>query len=270
MGSHIELDEGSVSCLNTNLIGNQVVYLRSCGSTNDEVKKRARDGAGEGLVVVSTKQDSGRGRLDRSFISPEGGLYVSVLLRPRKALDQLSALPLIAGLVVSKAISTSTLITTTLKWPNDVLVDGAKVSGTVVEAEIKGDSVEFVVVGMGINCNFHLEDLPSELHHNSSTLMDIKGEPIDLSVLFRDLICFMDMKWASFLEGGAQNILEEWSARSSTIGRRVRVESFGSSIQGQALGVDQSGALIIDDGKGMSRVTIGDCRHLDSADESQD
>lgn len=265
MGSQVELDEGSLSNLNTNLIGNRVVHLKSCGSTNDEAKKRAKEGASEGLVVVSTRQESGRGRMARTFISPEGGLYVSVLLRPRMAPDQLSSLPLIAGLAVSKAISTSTLVPTSLKWPNDVLVDGMKVSGTIVEAEINGEIVDHLVVGMGINCNFPVSALPPELHGSSTTLMDVKGEPVDMNALFRDLVCFMDMKWSSFLEGGAQALLDEWSSRSSTIGQRVRVDSFGRTVEGEALGIDQSGALIVDDGNGMSRITIGDCRHLSSA-----
>jgi BirA family biotin operon repressor/biotin-[acetyl-CoA-carboxylase] ligase len=257
------LDENSLQGIDTSIIGLDVEFLGEVASTNILASERAKKGCREGLVLVASSQTSGKGRLDREFHSPEGGLYLSIVLRPSILPSQAGIIPLMAGLAVSKAISTTVMRETSLKWPNDVLMDGKKVCGILNQAAIKGDTVEYLVVGIGINVNSTLEQLPSEIRGSAGTLKELASEEIDMKDLFRNLICFLDMLYLQFLSGDISTILDGWSERSSTIGKQVKVRSGSNIIEGKALGLDQSGAILLSTEKSLQRVDVGDVEHLE-------
>jgi BirA family transcriptional regulator, biotin operon repressor / biotin---[acetyl-CoA-carboxylase] ligase len=256
------LDERSLSGISTSLIGRDVEFFSEVTSTNILAKERAEDGCKEGLVIISSKQTGGKGRSNRTFVSPDGGLYLSVVLRPDQELSNMSILPLLAGLAVSKAISTTVLRESSLKWPNDVLMGGKKVCGILVESGVKGDKLEYVVIGIGINVNITMDQFPAELQEKASTLKEIIGDDVDLVELLRDLIYFLEILYGRFIEGEIDHILEKWSERSSTLGKQVRIQTSGGSMEGKALGVDQTGALMLKIDGSLHRIDVGDVEHL--------
>jgi len=256
------LDKSSLIGLTTSIIGSEVEFLGEVASTNSVAKERAQDKCKEGLIVVASSQNRGRGRLDRSFISPEGGLYLSVVLRPEPSQTPVSLLPLLAGLAVSKSISTTVLKETSLKWPNDVLMEGKKVCGVLVESSFKGDKLDHVVIGIGINVNSSTDQLPEDIRERATTIKDITGNKVDMEILLRDLISFLDILYGRFKRGEMESILDQWSERSSTIGKQVRVNTGKETLEGKALGLDQSGALMISVEGSLQRVDIGDVEHI--------
>ncbi len=249
--------------LGTSIVGSSFEYHETVASTNDIVRERAEKGAREGLVIASSSQTEGRGRLNRAFSSPVGGLYLSVLLRPDIGPDGISTLPLMAGLAVSKAISTSTGLESELKWPNDVNIRGRKVCGILVESSVKGEKLDQVIIGIGINANTLPDDLPVEIRGRASSLRAESGKEVSIVDLLRDLVCFLDMQYLKFISGGTEELLDQWSERASTLGKDVRISDSSGSFTGKALGVDQTGALMVRTGEGLRRVDSGDCQHLD-------
>lgn len=256
-------NENLLAGISPSLIGRDVEFFSEVTSTNVLAKEMAQKGCREGLVIIASNQTEGRGRMDRDFSSPEGGLYLSVVLRPHLPPSNVSILPLLIGLAVSKAISTTVFTETSLKWPNDVLIQNKKVCGILVESGVKGEKLEYVIVGIGINANSTMDQLPAELRETVTTLKEIKGKNIDIGDLIRHLICFLDMIYSQFLDGEIDILLDKWSERSSTIGNQVRVYTGGISIEGKALGVDRSGALMVSVDGSFQRVDIGDVEHLE-------
>jgi len=260
MGDRIT--EESLRGTSTSIIGSEIEILDIAASTNDIARERAENGCREGLIVLAGSQTSGKGRAGRSFVSPPGGLYMSVVLRPKVPPGQASALPLMAGLAVSKSISSSLMVPSRLKWPNDVLIDGRKVCGILVESSIKGEKLEYAIIGIGVNANMTLKDLPPELSDIAGTLMDTSGAIVDIEELLRDLVCFLEILYKRFLEGDIAGILDDWTERSETIGREVKVNALDGWIEGKALGVDQSGALLLSVEGSLRRIDMGDVVHL--------
>ena len=256
----------NLSCLDgmtCRRIGKVVNFHRSVPSTNDLAKEMADGGCADGTVVFAEEQTGGKGRAGRRWTSSEGGIYLSVVLKGEMDLKTVNSLPLIFGLAVSKTISTSAMIESGLKWPNDVLIGEKKVCGVLMEASVKAEEVEYVVVGIGLNVNNSLKDLDEETRERSTTLSDEIGEKLDRRELLRNLLYFLDLHYDRYLEGGVQRLLEEWSGRSKTIGKQVSVEdSSGDVVKGKALGVDQTGALMVRSGKKITRILSGDCVHL--------
>jgi len=260
MGDRIT--EDSLRGTSTSVIGREIEVLDEAASTNLLARERAENGCREGLIVLARSQTSGKGRAGRSFISPPGGLYMSVVLRPKIPPAEISSLPLMAGLAVSKSISSSLMVPSQLKWPNDVLVNGKKVCGILVESSVKGEKLEYAIIGIGINVNSSLKDLPPEISDTAGTLMDATGTVVDIEDLLRDLVCFMEMLYKRFVEGDIAGILDDWTERSETIGREVVVTDLVGKIKGKALGVDQSGALLLSVDGSLRRIEMGDVDHL--------
>ncbi len=138
--------------LTTEFVGRHFLYYPSVTSTMDVARKEAKEGAVEGTVVVAEEQTVGRARLGRSWINPPGVVAVSIILRPE--MSQLIRLTMVAALATSRCIEKATGLKTTIKWPNDVLIRGKKVSGILTESALRGQSVDWAVIGIGINVNF--------------------------------------------------------------------------------------------------------------------
>ena len=257
-----EISEKSLRGTTTSVIGTEIEIFPKVVSTNDVARERAEGGCREGLMIISRSQGSGRGRSGRSFASPEGGLYLSVVLKPDIPPKDVSIIPLLAGLAVSKSISSTLMVPTSLKWPNDVMVDGRKVCGILVESSVKGDRLDYLIVGIGINVNFSISDLPGELEDTAVTLKDHTGNDIDTEELLRNLVCFLEMLYNRFRLGETASILDDWSEGSETLGRNVRVKTTTGVLEGKALGLDQTGALLLSSDGTLQRIDLGDVENL--------
>lgn len=226
------------------------------GSTNADVAALARSGAPEGVVVVAGHQSAGRGRRDRRWSAgPGDALLASVLLRPQVPAERFGLIPLAVGVAIVDAARALGVDDAVLKWPNDVLVGGAKLAGILSEfiAEEGGRSAA-VVVGFGVN----LRATPAEVP-DAVSLADLTGESVHSDVFLRSVLDRFASHYATLADG---SIVALATARMTTLGREVDVERPGSPLRGRAVGLDDGGRLVVDTQSGVVVVAAGDVVHL--------
>ncbi|MDO8490977.1 MAG: biotin--[acetyl-CoA-carboxylase] ligase [Dehalococcoidia bacterium] len=248
-------DRRLIEGLNTRFIGHNIFHYPTIPSTQDVAMQAARAGAFEGAVVTADEQTSGRGRLQRSWLSPkDGSLSVSVILRP--SARELARLFMVAALAAARSIEKATGLQTELKWPNDVLIDKRKVCGILIENELRGSAVSWAVVGIGININLDTSEHP-EIAGMATSLSAETGRRVSRSEMLK---CLLEELEAVYLasRGGAP-VHQEWRARLVTLGTRVRANTGDSIETGCAESVDEDGALLLrrDDGS-LVRIVAGD------------
>ncbi|MCX2819210.1 biotin--[acetyl-CoA-carboxylase] ligase [Haladaptatus sp. F3-133] len=235
----------------TRYVGHGIEYHDTVESTNSVAVERAREDVNEGYVVLANEQTGGRGRRRRDWSSPSGGIWTSVVLRPELAPRDASLVTLAASVAVARAVE-KTGVDATIKWPNDILVDERKLCGILVEMEADAERVAHAVVGIGLNAN-SVPDVPDA---SPTSLAEHVGE-VDRASVTADVLAELEKAY----ETGA-DIVDDWRERTSTLGRRVRVETPNETVEGTAEGVDGTGALRISTDGGERVVTAGDCVHL--------
>ena len=224
--------------LATRFIGQKVIYYRRLPSTMKVATERARQGVAEGTTIIAGEQTGGRGRLGRLWLSPPGNIALSVILYPD--LDYLPSLVMLASLAVVRAIKAVTGLKANISWPNDVLINGRKVCGILVESDVWGGEVAYAVVGMGMNVNLDAVDFP-DISSTATSLRAETGGELSLVDIIRQLLLDMEGLYITLQVGGS--VYEEWRDSLVTLGRQVTVTSVKTSQQGIAESVDRDGAL---------------------------
>ena len=228
--------------LATKKIGRRIHCYETTDSTMDVAQRLAAAGEPEGSVVVAEAQGKGRGRMGRTWISPKGkGIYLSVILRPDLQLMEIPKITLVAAVAVAQAVEAATGLKPEIKWPNDLLIGGKKIAGILTELNAELNRVNTVVVGIGLNVNTPADKLPAQ----GTSLAEELGAKVDRLELARALLTHLDRSYAQFLQEGIAPILEDWRRFAAFLGRRVRVALEGRTLDGQAVDVDASGALLV-------------------------
>ncbi|MDP2841491.1 MAG: biotin--[acetyl-CoA-carboxylase] ligase [Candidatus Methanoperedens sp.] len=247
--------------LKTSMMGKNIHYFKETESTNI----LARDMAGsvdEGTVIIAESQTGGRGRMGRKWISPEGGIWLSVVLKPRMQPLHAPRITLLAGVAVAKTIRNFGL-SAKIKWPNDVLINGKKVCGILTEIGAEMDSIQYIVVGIGIDANVDTETFPEEFRDSSTSLKNELGYDINRVEFVQKLLIELESLYLKFQKEGFTSIIEEWRMMSATIGQWVKITTQSRIMYGEAVGVDSDGALILETGEGrLEKIVAGNCEHL--------
>ncbi len=244
--------------LRTKFIGREIRYLDEAESTNDIAKELARKGAPDGLLVLAETQTRGRGRLGRVWQSPPGGIWLSLILRPKLPPQEAPKLTFVAATAVATVIRSLDL-DAKIKWPNDILINDKKVCGILTEMEGETDVLHHVVVGIGINANFNKDNLPKDIQKTATTLKSELNTTISRTEFITHLLNEFEHSYLLFLKNGFSPILAEWKEFSCILGENVRVYLGDKIIDGKAIDVDQSGALILKLNNGSTeRVFSGD------------
>ncbi len=244
----------------TKRFGRSILFSHSVDSTNKWAEKLATYGAREGTVVIAETQTAGRGRSGKKWISPSGGLWFSLILRPKLSPAETVKLTFVAGLAVAKVLQENFNLDVETKWPNDVLVNGRKICGILLEMNTTGEAVSFVVVGIGVNANFDAaKSFPEQLKKTATSLENELGRKVHLEKLFGALLERLEALYELFTKEGFTSILEEWKKKAAFLGRHVEVTGRAENISGLALNVDHEGVLILrlEDGT-IRRVFVGD------------
>jgi len=229
--------------LKTKFIGHEINYFTEITSTNDVVKELAAKGAKEGTVVLAETQTHGKGRIGRRWLSPKGGIWFSVILRPNISAKDSYQLTFMAAVAVAKTIRKMFKVNTEIKWPNDVLVNKRKVCGILTETSIRGDVVDFAVVGVGVNANVDLTSFSEELRASVTSLdAEVKGV-VDRERFLCALLEELENYYEMVLQRRFALVLEEWKSLTTLFGTDVEVTSFEGRIKGVASGIDRNGAL---------------------------
>lgn len=226
--------------LETRFIGQRVIYYPSLTSTMEVARREAQQGTAEGTVILADEQTAGKGRLKRSWLSPKGNLALSVILYP--SLSHLPSLIMLASLAVVHSLETTTGLKAQVKWPNDILINGKKVCGILIESDVQRSTVSYSIIGIGINVNLRLTDFP-EIQPIATSLADELGREVSRLNVIRCLLVESERLYLALSAGGS--IYEEWRARLVTLGERVRVKTGETIYEGVAESVARDGSLLL-------------------------
>jgi BirA family transcriptional regulator, biotin operon repressor / biotin---[acetyl-CoA-carboxylase] ligase len=244
--------------LRTGIIGKEIVHLAETASTNTLAMDLAHKGAADGTVVIAEAQTGGKGRLGRSWESPRGNLYLSVILRPAVPVHKAPLITLMGAVAVAAAIRGEAKVPAGIKWPNDILVGGKKVAGLLTEMSAEPDRIRHIVLGIGVNMNMDPRELPPDVRRTATTLAAEADARMDRTAFTKVLLAGLDHWYHRFLKNEAE-VLEAWKELNVTLGSRVAVSGAGAALEGVASGIDAEGRLILklDDGT-LRQVSAGD------------
>lgn len=232
--------------LNTRLFGKEVFHFQRVGSTNQVALELARKGSAEGTLVVAEEQTAGRGRWRRPWLAPPGkALLFSLVLRPSLVPYRVPEVTLVAGASVARAIHEHTGLRVGIKWPNDLLYEGKKLCGILVEMEAAAEQVSYLVLGIGINVNQERDDFPPELQDTATSLRMILGEKVLRLPLLQRLLEILEDDYQEYCRDGFAPSRERWLRYQVTLGRRVQIRRGEEEFSGEAAGLAEDGSLLL-------------------------
>jgi BirA family biotin operon repressor/biotin-[acetyl-CoA-carboxylase] ligase len=240
--------------LDTRFIGQRVIYYPRLTSTMDVAKREAQQGAIEGTVVIAGEQTAGRGRIKRPWLSPKGSIALSIILYP--SLAYLPSLIMVASLAVVHCIDRVTGLKSQIKWPNDVLVNDKKVCGILIESDVRGNTVDYAIIGVGINANLRLSDFP-EIPPTATSLSHELGREVSRLDIIRCLLAETERLYLALPAG--ESVYQEWRDNLATLGKRVRAKSGETTYEGVAESVASDGSLLLRQSDGsLTKIVAGD------------
>ncbi len=247
--------------LDTEIFGKKGIhYFREIDSTNNKAKDLAASGAPEGTIVIAEQQTKGRGRRGRVWFSPPGGgIYISLILRPEMPPNEAPTMTLMTAVAVAEALISLVELEVSIKWPNDILVGGKKVAGILTEISTEMDSIDFIIVGLGMNVNMPLASFPKEINDIVTSILLETGKHFSRIELIRAYLHFHEKYYKIFQKNGYEPIIERWKELSNMFGRNIMVNVLGKEYSGEVIDMDNDGALILKDNQGnLHRVFSGD------------
>ena len=257
---HIRASEISKD-LNTKYVGKELFVFKEVSSTNTLAKFLSMNGIADGSVIISEKQTNARGRSGKSWESPLGGVWLSIVLNPHVDYAKLPLITLATGVAVAKTLEKIGVENPEIKWPNVIMINGKKVCGILTEAITKLNTIENVIIGVGIDANLDVEDFPEELQEGTTTLQKELGRKGNENLLIKTFLEEFEEISELFDHEGYEEILKEWRKRSYSIGKIVEVrEPFNKNYDAYVLGVSREGALIVEKIDGtLEKVISGEC-----------
>jgi len=234
---------------------NKIFHFQELETTMDKAKFLAKNNTPHLSVVIAENQTIGRGRLNRKWFSSKGGLWFTLILKPGTPPPLSYIYNFAASLSLSTSLKRLFDVNVNVKWPNDILLDGKKLVGLLSEMETRGDMVEFINIGIGINVN----NQPQKYEPKAISLKDVLNKTVSRRLI---LETFLDNFKNRIQIIDCQNIIELWKEQTSTIGSQVRIETISDIFEGLAVDVDESGALMVKDKTGkIKKIIYGDCFH---------
>jgi BirA family biotin operon repressor/biotin-[acetyl-CoA-carboxylase] ligase len=246
--------------LETKELGRKIYYYATVDSTNNKCQELAKSGAPHGTLVVAEEQVGGKGRLGRVWYSPKGkNIFMSFILRPNLEIHRCPQLTLLSAVSIVEVVREQYGIDASIKWPNDVLINGKKICGILTELNAEADRINWVVVGIGINVNIVEKDMPQEVLEVATSLRIEKGEKLLRVPLIQHVLKRFEELYELYLAEGFLPIKNRWEKQAITIGKKVTIRTLQGTFDGIAEGIDDSGVLLV-------RKEDGSLQHVYSAD----
>ena len=247
--------------LNTQYIGKELYVFKEVASTNTVAKFLSMHNVANGTVVISEKQTQAKGRSGKSWESPLGGVWLSIILKPNVDQSKFPMITLATGVAVAKTLEKIGGEEPEIKWPNDIMSNGKKICGILTEAIAKFNTVENVIIGVGIDANLDVSQFPEELQAGTTTLKEELKREGNENLLIKIFLEEFEKISELFNHEGYEVILKEWRKRSYSIGKIVEVrEPFNTYYDGYVVGINKEGALIVEKIDGtLKKVISGEC-----------
>ena len=255
----IPIPEEILKNLDTQIIGKKIIYFKEISSTNSYAKKIIDKKTPEGTVIIADVQTDGRGRKNRFWVSPTGGLWFSVILYPNIPPERGMLVTMTASVAVAQAIKNITDLDPVIKWPNDVLINGKKVCGILTEIDAEMDKINYSIIGIGVNVNNKIE---KNLEKIATSLNQEKGLDVSRLKLIQSILKNFDENYMELKKGNIQRIRKLWFSYANIINKKIRVTGENEVNSGVVVDVDESGCLILDTAHGKLRIVSGDVEFL--------
>ncbi|WP_391121787.1 biotin--[acetyl-CoA-carboxylase] ligase [Psychrobacillus sp. L3] len=248
------------SYLETAQLGHNILYYPVCDSTQNIAAEKAREGAPHGTVVITEEQTAGRGRLERVWdSSANNGIWMSVIIRPEISPHMAPQFTLVSAVAITKAMEDLTGSAPEIKWPNDLLMNGKKVTGILTELQADMDRVQSIIIGIGVNVNQELESFEQSIQSIATSLKIETGNDINRAALVAKILFYLEKYTKMYVENGFEPIKLLWESYSCTIGKRIRAILLRETLEGTAIGISNDGVLQL-------RLDDGEIRGIYSAD----
>lgn len=249
--------------LKTRFIGKNAKYFTSIPSTTwvaKELCARKIPAELHGTIVIAEEQTGGMGRLGRAWVSPAGGIWFTLILTPAIPLEHLFMITMAGSIAVVRAIKKEYGLGALIKWPNDIYLGDKKVAGLLLELSAEADIVHYCLLGIGIDANISQDKLPPDLRRTATSLNTEYGGEIDRVKLLARVLKELEQRYLLLESEEYGTIIREWKSLSMTLDHRVQIKTLKKSFEGEAIDIDEHGALIIrkDNGR-IERVIAGDC-----------
>ena len=251
--------------LRTQFIGRKMRYLETTPSTIWVGKQLCSEGDVDkmhGLVIIAEEQSGGIGRMGRARVSPSGGIWITIVLKPNIPVDHIFMITMAGSIAVARAIRKEFDIGALIKWPNDIFIGNKKVAGLLLELSADSDVVHHCLLSIGIDVNVPMKNFAPALQDQVTSICTEVGHEVDRASFLARILKEFESHYL-LIEGGEYDvIIREWKSLSCTLENRVQIRTLKNSFEGDAIDIDEFGALIIrkDNGK-LERVIAGDCIH---------
>lgn len=249
--------------LETRVIGSRFRYFDHTPSTNSMGKQLCADGDPgrlHGTVIVAEEQTGGVGRMGRTWISPAGGIWITIILKPHVPVDHIFMITMAGSLAVARAIRKEFGLGALIKWPNDIFIGKKKIGGLLLEMAAEADTVHYCLVGIGIDVNNPVKDFAADLQRDITSISAELGHEVDRASFLARILKEFENRYLLVESGEYEAVTQEWKSLSATLENRVQIRTLKNSFEGEAIDIDEFGALIVrkDNGK-LERVVAGDC-----------
>ena len=248
--------------LKTKLIGKRVYYFEEIDSTQNFAQNIAADKKENGTIIIAEKQTSGRGRLDRKWTSPKGGIWFSLIIHPKFDVSSSTLIPILSAVALSKSIKSVLDIETEVKWPNDITVNGKKVAGVLVDASFQTNSIDYLILGIGINFDIDAKKLEKRLTKtpNFYGIDSLRGKENKTppKTLLKEFLLQFEKNLFQLDKGEKSKIIKEWTKRAAGIGKKITINTSNGKISGISQGIDNDGALKIKTRNKIQKIYVGD------------
>ncbi|OLN23221.1 biotin--[acetyl-CoA-carboxylase] ligase [Domibacillus antri] len=235
--------------LETVRIGKRIVFKESVESTQKEAHRLAEEAA-EGTLVIAEEQTAGRGRMTRPWHSPKyTGIWMSVILKPNLPPFKAPQFTLITAVAVTEAIRDAAGIMPEIKWPNDLLLNGKKITGILTELQADSDQIRSIIIGIGMNVN--QREFPEELANIATSIFIEKGETVPRAKIVQAIMKNLEIYYDEYMTNGFGLIKEKWESYAISIGRHIIARTVTGTIRGRALGITDEGVLKLEDENGV-------------------
>jgi BirA family biotin operon repressor/biotin-[acetyl-CoA-carboxylase] ligase len=255
----LTIPEEIIPRLNTKIIGKYLYHFSSLDSTNIYAKKIIKKMIPEGTIIITDMQTKGRGRKERSWISPVGGLWFSVILFPNIPPQKAMYITMAASVAIVKAINDVCGISSEIKWPNDILISGKKVCGILTELDAELDRINHTIIGIGINVN---NDIPKELKNSATSLKNNIGSNISKIDLLCSILNHFDLMYIQVKNFNLEFIRDSWLHLSNLIGKKISVKNEKEIIMGRVIDIDENGCLLVSENNRIKHIISGDIDYI--------
>jgi len=251
--------------LQTRVIGKKMRYFENTPSTIWVGKQLCSESDAEnmhGMVIIAEEQTGGVGRMGRAWVSPHGGIWVTIVLKPNVPVDHIFMITMAGSIAVARAIRKEFNLGALIKWPNDIFIGNKKVAGLLLELSAESDVVHHCLLSVGIDVNIPMTNFAPELQDQITSICAEVGHKVDRAAFLARILKEFESRYLLIESGEYDTIIQEWKSISCTLENKVQIRTLKNSFEGEAVDIDEFGALIIRKPNGkLERVIAGDCYH---------